>query len=176
MPFTTEVSWLTLLFLALLSFNSHGLTYSELDQVDNFHHYSNHSLCNTTYLSPRRTPLREDSVCKLLENTCDQDLLSDLDDEDEEIELLVEVGQEGHVPVLVHRQVPKTNNPTIDEYYEDDDESISLRDSFPLGAGCLPCTPKSQKKTVKNQCQHGKSTNWCCGVVASTVKKTTKKF
>ena len=35
-------------------------------------------------MSPRRTPLREDSACKLLENSCDQDLLiSDMDDDDE---------------------------------------------------------------------------------------------
>ena len=144
-------------------------------------------------MSPRRTPLREDSVCKLLENSCDQDLLSDLDDDDEEIELLVEVGQDGvggHVPAVLvqHRQVISNNNAlnhdtsandTLDDF--DDDESLSLRDSFSLGAGCLPCTPKSQKKSMKSshqqpQCQHGKPSNWCCGVVAHTVKKTTKRF
>ena len=67
-------------------------------------------------MSPRRTPLREDSACKLLENSCDQDLLiSDLDDEDEddleledeEIELLVE---EGQAPILINRKQILKNN------------------------------------------------------------------
>ena len=184
--------FLSFLFSSIFpKLDDHYFLKPELDQVDNFHHYSNHSLCNTSYMSPRRTPLREDSVCKLLENSCDQDLLSDLDDDDEEIELLVEVGQDGvggHVPAVLvqHRQVISNNNAlnhdtsandTLDDF--DDDESLSLRDSFSLGAGCLPCTPKSQKKSMKSsqpQCQHGKPSNWCCGVVAHTVKKTTKKF
>ena len=133
--------------------------------------------------------------------------------EDEEIELLVE---EGRTPILVNRkQILKHNsnlsatpmvNPTHhpvtisgsgtgngctgsqwDDYDDESSASISIRDSFPLGAGCLPCTPKSQKKSSSNysagsstgtgnKCQHGKSSNWCCGVVANSVKKTTKKF
>ena len=173
-------------------------------------------------MSPRKTPLREDSACKLIENSCDQDLLiSDLDDdddelelEDEEIELLVE---EGQTPILVNRKQILKNNSNVTnammvnphhqlpattisggntgsstgshQWEEYDDESstasISIRDSFPLGAGCLPCTPKSQKKSSSsnyspagtgNKCQHGKSSNWCCGVVANSIKKTTKKF
>ena len=133
--------------------------------------------------------------------------------EDEEIELLVE---EGRTPILVNRkQILKHNsnlsatpmvNPTHhpvtisggtgngstgsqwDDYDDESSASISIRDSFPLGAGCLPCTPKSQKKSSSNysatsssigtgnKCQHGKSSNWCCGVVANSIKKTTKKF
>ena len=71
-------------------------------------------------MSPRRTPLREDSACKLLENSCDQDLLiSDLDDEDldddeeledEEIELLVE---EGQAPILINRKQILKNNSNV---------------------------------------------------------------
>ena len=66
---------------------------------------------------------------------------------------------------------------------EDCESQSSQRDSFPLGAGCLPCTPKSRKKNLekisKQICKHGLSSgssNWCCGVVANTVKKTTKKL
>ena len=67
----------------------------------------------------------------------------------------------------------------------EDEDYVSLtsqRDSFPLGTGCLPCTPKSSKKATsssKQFCKHGysnSSSNWCCGVVANTVKKTTKKL
>lgn len=125
----------------------------------------------------RRTPLREDSVCKLLENSCD--LISD-DDDEEVIELLVE---EGQVPILIQRKPQGQNKLESQDFFdeEDDESSLSQRDSYPLGAGCLPCTPKSSKKTPKpNWCQKhggGKSTaNWCCGVVAKTVKKTTKKL
>ena len=71
----------------------------------------------------------------------------------------------------------------FEPYHDDDDEeedSLSQRDSFPLGAGCLPCTPKSSKKTpIKHFCKHHSSknsSNWCCGVVANTVKKTAKKL
>ena len=151
-------------------------------------------------LSPyhRRTPLREDSVCKLLENSCD---LSDddIDDDDEEIELLVE---EGQAPIFIRRNNDLKNKKSVkstrnnhEDFFspskhftlsnEDDDDDLSLnsqRDSFPLGAGCLPCTPKSSKKSQssKHFCpkhgQNSNSSNWCCGVVANTVKKTTKKL
>ena len=121
-----------------------------------------------------RTPLREDSICRLLENSCD-----DISDDDE-IELLVE---EGQVPVLRSTSKKETfledqfMHRNADQNDESESESLSLRDSYTLGAGCLPCTPKSSKKAgTKNLCKHGKSSNWCCGVVASTVKKTAKKF
>lgn len=108
------------------------------------------------------------------------------DDEDEEvIELLVE---EGQVPILIQRKTPlqpQLKQGSEQDFFdedEDDESSLSQRDSYPLGAGCLPCTPKSSKKVSKNAaanwCQkHQKSTaSWCCGVVANTVKKTTKKL
>jgi len=127
----------------------------------------------------RRTPLREDSICRLIENSCDD--ISDEDDE--EIELLVE---EGQLPILRSSACKKglSGGSFLEDQFlppvpviDTDDDSLSLRDSYPLGAGCLPCTPKSSKKhSSKNLCKHGKSSNWCCGVVASTVKKTTKKL
>lgn len=102
----------------------------------------------------------------------------DIEDDDEEIELLVE---EGQVPVILQRRQHKAttkNEPVVDLYLDDEDEdSVSNnRDSFPLGAGCLPCTPKSSKKVLHKCKIHGKSSNWCCGVVATTVKKTAKKL
>ena len=118
-------------------------------------------------------------MCKLLDNS------SDLSDYDEEIELLVE---EGQAPVFLHRQKSQEchhhhqlqhDKTTFVPDDEEEDSLSSQRDSFPLGAGCLPCTPKSIKKTpIKHFCKHhGKnSSNWCCGVVANTVKKTTKKL
>ena len=84
--------------------------------------------------------------------------------------------------------------------YEDDIEEESVRDSVHLVGGCLPCKPKSSstKKCVHGCCQdrcscssmssvsgaaaavgsraNNCSSKWCCGVVASTVKKTAKKF
>lgn len=120
-------------------------------------------------------------MCKLLEHSCDS-FLSDEDiedEEDEEIELLVE---EGQVPVFLQRQKSAQSEAKATvirdlDLYFDDEDSISNRDSFQLGAGCLPCTPKSSKKAL-NKCKiHGTTTsNWCCGVVATTVKKTTKKL
>ena len=130
----------------------------------------NHNYENISLSPQRRTPLREDSICRLLEHSCD-----DISDDDE-IELLVE---EGQVPVL---RSTKKDAFLEDQFLhrndqDDESDSISLRDSYTLGAGCLPCTPKSSKKGgTKNLCKHGKSSNWCCGVVASTVKKTAKKF
>ena len=63
--------------------------------------------------------------------------------------------------------------------HEDCESQSSQRDSFPLGAGCLPCTPKSGKKNLekisKQICKQFYSSNWCCGDVANMVKKTTKK-
>ena len=135
-----------------------------------YHHFDQRS-------PHRRTPLREDSVCQLLENSCD---LSD-----EEIELLVE---EGQPPVFLHakntyKPASKINDlnfdPNLGNVSEDEESWSQSRDSFPLGAGCLPCTPKSNKKKINPPSYHpagGNSANWCCGVVASTVKKTTKKL
>ena len=131
--------------------------------------------------------MREDSICQLLENSCD------MSDDDEEIELLVE---EGQTPVFLHPgsdTVPRTKfvqrpmkagateffEPKLEAGSEEDDESLSSqRDSFSLGAGCLPCTPKSQKKKINPPASSSSQlgSNWCCGVVANTVKKTTKKF
>ena len=130
--------------------------------------------------------MREDSVCKLLENSCD------LSDDDEEIELLVE---EGQIPIMIRNKKSVKSSRDNDFFNnsskhftlseEEDCESLtSQRDSFPLGAGCLPCTPKASKKSSnhsssKQFCKHGhssNSSNWCCGVVANTVKKTTKKL
>ena len=84
--------------------------------------------------------------------------------------------EEGQVPVL--RSTNKKESFLEDQFLTNDEESdsLSLRDSYTLGAGCLPCTPKSSKKVPKSLCKHDKSSNWCCGVVASTVKKTAKKF
>ena len=113
--------------------------------------------------------MREDSICRLIENSCDD--ISDEDDE--EIELFVE---EGQLPVL-----RSSSKKVLEDQFlppvDTDDDSLSLRDSYTLGAGCLPCTPKSSKKSAtKHLCKHGKSSNWCCGVVATTVKKTAKKL
>ena len=110
--------------------------------------------------------MREDSICRLIENSCD-----DISD-DEEIELLVE---EGQLPVLRSSSKKVLEDQFLPPPVDTDDDSLSLRDSYTLGAGCLPCTPKSSKKH-KNLCKHGKSSNWCCGVVATTVKKTAKKL
>ena len=115
-----------------------------------------------------------------------------MSDDDEEIELLVE---EGQTPIMIRnkKSVKSSSHETADFFNnsskhftlsEDEDcESLtSQRDSFPLGTGCLPCTPKSSKKATsssKQFCRHGysnSSSNWCCGVVANTVKKTTKKL
>jgi hypothetical protein len=153
-------------------------------------------------------------VCKLLDHSCDQDLLSD-----DEMELLVEKSGR-QVPTIIQRRKKESTreknpfqddlelglglNDNDDDDDDDDDNSDSFsnrRDSIPLGAGCLPCTPKSLRKTTANlivSCtntpkslrktpkkttpvtlcsKHGgeKSSNWCCGVVA-TVKKTAKKL
>ena len=122
----------------------------------------------------------------LLENSCD---LSD--DDDEEIELLVE---EGQTPILIRQKSKKSvkssrdnsdfgfsNNSSKHFTLSDEDceSQSSQRDSFSLGAGCLPCTPKSGKKNLekisKQICKQFYSSNWCCGDVANMVKKTTKK-
>ncbi len=161
--------------------------------------------------SPRKTPIREDSHCQLLENSCDD--LSD-EDEEEEIELLVEEdnvviqrktvsknpmpgvpmsrSREPEDKVQVWRESQATTTTNNDESTfcpscgEDDtimaDELLShRRDSdVPLGAGCLPCTPKLAKKVMikKKICskKQPNSNKWCCGAVVSSVKKTAKKL
>ena len=77
----------------------------------------------------------------------------------EEIELLVK----GQTPILVHKKSKKSVKSSRDN------SQSSQRDSFPPGAGCLPCTPKSRKKNLEKIleqiCKHGLSSgssNWCC--------------
>ena len=110
-----------------------------------------------------------------------------MSDDDEEIELLVE---EGQTPIMIRnkKSVKSSSHETAD-FFNNSSKHFTLsededceRDFFPLGTGCLPCTPKSSKKATsssKQFCRHGyssNSSNWRCGVVANTVRKTTKKL
>ena len=77
----------------------------------------------------------------------------------EEIELLVE----GQTPISIHQKSKKSVKSSRDNYDfgfsnnsskhftlsdEDCEFQSSQRDSFPPGAGCLPCTPQSRKKNL----------------------------